>query len=356
MEAISIRNGSLMGCAAFIIIVAGMKAAAVLVVPFLLAVFLAIICGPPLFWMQKKGIPNIVAIFILLLGAIGVQVLLVTLVSSSISDFSDNLPFYQDRLITLTHEGLGILSRYGINVGGHKLAQIFNPSYFFKLAANMLNGLGGVLTNTFFVFLTFIFMLSEASGFPNKLRALAGGSDTDLERYSKITSGVNRYLGIKTLTCLTTGVVIALWLMVQGVDFPIMWGVLAFLLNYIPNIGSIIAAVPAVLLALVQLGPGSAAVAGLGFLIVNTVVGSIIEPRVMGQGIGLSALVVFLSMAFWGWVLGPVGMLLSVPLTMAAKIALGGHSSTRWLAVLLGSNKEAAIILEEKDREPKALV
>ncbi|MCP4722247.1 MAG: AI-2E family transporter [Desulfobacteraceae bacterium] len=354
MEAISIRNGSLMGCAAFVIIVAGMKAAAVLVVPFFMAVFLAIICAPPLFWMQKKGIPSIVAILILMLGAIAVQMVLVTLVSSSIADFSNNLPFYQERLMSLIYESLGFLSRYGIDVEADKLTQMFNPSHIFKLAANTLNGLGGVLTNTFFVFLTFLFILSEAAGFPNKLRALSSGRDVDLDRYSEITIGVNRYLGIKTITSLATGLAITLWLMVQGVDFPVMWGVFAFLFNYIPNIGSIIAAVPAVLLALVQLGPVPAGFVGLGFLIVNTVVGSVIEPRIMGQGIGLSALVVFLSLAFWGWVLGPVGMLLSVPLTMAAKIALGGRDSTQWLSVLLGSNKEAASLLDKKRTNQKA--
>ena len=349
MEIIHIRNGSLMGCAAFVIVVAGMKAASVLVVPFLLAAFLAIICAPPLFWLQKKGIPSIVAILILMLGAMLVQVVLVTLVSSSIADFSNNIPFYQERLMVLIHKALGVLSRYGINVDAAKLTQIFDPSHILKLAANTLNGLGGVLTNTFFVLLTFLFILSEAAGFPNKLRALSSGRDADLGRYFEITMGVNRYLGIKTLTSLATGLAITLWLVVQGVDYPVMWGVFAFLFNYIPNVGSIIAAVPAVLLALVQLGPVPAAFVGLGFLIVNTVVGSVIEPRIMGKGVGLSALVVFLSLAFWGWVLGPVGMLLSVPLTMAVKIALGGGDSTRWLSVLLGSNKEAAAFLLEQE-------
>lgn len=171
---------------------------------------------------------------------------------------------------------------------------------------------------------------------------------SELDKYSLIINGVNRYLGIKTLTSLVTGIVIAVWLAIQGVDFPVMWGVFAFMLNYIPNIGSIIAAVPAVLLALIQLGPLPAGMAAIGFLVVNILVGSVIEPKVMGQGIGLSVLVVFLSLAFWGWVLGPVGMLLSVPLTMAVKIALSGRESTKWLSILLGSNKEASLLLEEK--------
>ena len=348
MEVISYRPGALVKFAAFVIIVAGMKAAAVLVVPFLLAVFLSIICVPPLFWMQKKGIPGILGILILMFGVISIQMLLVTLVSSSIADFSGNIPFYQERLKILTFESLQLLSKHGVELEIDKLAEILNPSRILKLVANTLNGVGGVLTNTFFVFLTFIFILSEAAGFPNKLRAILNDKNTDLEKYAQITAGVNQYLGIKTLTSLGTGIAVCIWLAVQGVDFPVMWGVFAFLLNYIPNIGSILAAVPAVLLTLIQLGPLAAGIAALGFLIVNILVGSVIEPKVMGQGIGLSALVVFLSLAFWGWVLGPVGMLLSVPLTMGVKIALSGRESTKWLSILLGSNKEAFTLLQNK--------
>ncbi len=345
MDAIFSRTFSLIQFAAFVIVVAGIKAAAVLVVPFLLAAFLAIICAPPLFWMKRKGVPSMMGILILMAGVIGIQMVLVTLVSSSISDFNQNIVFYQGRLKSLTAEGLHLLSGYGIELETDKLADLLNPSRILGLAANTLNGLGGVLTNTFFVFLTFIFILSEASGFPNKLKAILDDRDSDLEKYSQITTGVNRYLGIKTLTSLGTGIIIAAWLAFQGVDYPVMWGVFAFLLNYIPNIGSIIAAVPAVLLALVQLGPAAAGVAALGFLIVNTLIGSVVEPKVMGEGTGLSALVVFLSLAFWGWVLGPVGMLLSVPLTMAVKIALSGRKSTKWFSILLGSNKEASELI-----------
>lgn len=342
------QNSSIVKFAAFIIIVAGMKSATGIVVPFLLALFLSIICAPSLFWMQKKGIPSILAILILMFGMVCIQMLLVTLVSSSIADFSDNIPFYQERLKILTFKSLKVMSRFGVELEADKLTQIFNPSRILKFVATTLNGLGGVLTNTFLVFLTFIFILSEASGFPNKLRAILNDKNSDLGEYAQITDGVKRYLGIKTITSLATGFIIFIWLSVQGVDYPVMWGVFAFLLNYIPNIGSIIAAVPAVLLALIQLGPLSAGIAALGFLLVNVLVGSVIEPKVMGQGIGLSALVVFLSLTFWGWVLGPVGMLLSVPLTMAVKIALSESESTKWLSILLGSNKEASILLDRK--------
>jgi len=148
---------------------------------------------------------------------------------------------------------------------------------------------------------------------------------------------VQRYMAIKTWMSLMTGCVVALWLYIIGVDYPLLWGLLAFLLNYVPNIGSIIAAVPAVLLALIQLGGGSAILAGAGYLVVNMAIGNFLEPRVMGKGLGLSTLVVFISLVFWGWVFGPVGMLLSVPLTMTIKIALDSNEETRWASVLLGS-------------------
>ena len=126
-----------------------------------------------------------------------------------------------------------------------------------------------------------------------------------------------------------------------GVDYPVLWGALAFLLNFIPNIGSIIAAVPPVLLALIQLGVAQAALVAGGFLVINMAIGNFLEPRYMGQGLGLSTLVVFLSLVFWGWVLGPVGMLLSVPLTIAVKIALEVRPDTRWMAIMLGSVTDA---------------
>jgi predicted PurR-regulated permease PerM len=151
---------------------------------------------------------------------------------------------------------------------------------------------------------------------------------------------------------LATGIAVFILLVVVGVNYAVLWGLLAFFLNYVPNIGSIIAAIPAVLLALIQLGFVESVIVAAGFVIINLLVGNVIEPRFMGRGLGLSTLVVFLSLIFWGWVLGPVGMLLSVPLTMTAKIALDSREETRWIATLLGpeiSAKNGAPTTEEAE-------
>jgi len=150
-----------------------------------------------------------------------------------------------------------------------------------------------------------------------------------------VAANINRYMGYKTLISLATGLLIWVLLMIIGVDFAGTWGVLAFLLNFIPGIGSILAAVPAIAWALVQLGLPAALLTLLAYLVVNIAIGNFVDPRLLGRKLGLSTLVVILSLIFWGWVFGPIGMLLSVPLTMITKIVLASREKTRWLAVLL---------------------
>ena len=217
-----------------------------------------------------------------------------------------------------------------------------SPAWALKLAGDVFNSFGVVLANAFLILLTVVFILLEASSFSGKLRVIARNAHLTLANVDAFTGTVRRYLAIKSLMSLGTGAAVWLWLSILGVDYPVLWGLLAFLLNFVPNIGSIIAAVPAVLLALVQLGPAAAAWSAAGYLAINVLFGSVLEPRFMGRGVGLSALVVFLSLVFWGWVLGPVGMFLSVPLTITAKIALAASDETRWAAVLLGTGGEAA--------------
>ncbi len=327
---------SLIIAASFVIIVAGMRAAEPIIVPFLLAAFVAVICTSPLFWLKQKGIPTGISVLIVLLGIMMIGLIMIVLIGTSLQDFSDALPSYQAHL---REEASGLfewLKGRGITISNKAIFKHIDPGAAMGLFASILTDFGGVLTNTFLIILTVIFILLEISGFPNKLRVALGNKESSFKDFSKITDGIKRYMAIKTLTSLATGIFIAIWLAIIGVDHPALWGLVAFLLNYVPNIGSIIAAVPAVLRAFIQLGVGHVLLTALGYLVVNVVIGNVIEPRVMGRGMGLSTLVVFISLVFWGWVLGPVGMFLSVPLTMIVKIGLEHNEDTRWIAVLLG--------------------
>jgi predicted PurR-regulated permease PerM len=323
--------------AAIVVVVAGMRAASPILVPFLLSLFVSIICAPPLFWLQRKGVPTVLALIIVIIGILGVGASVVAVVGTSVNDFSRALPFYERRLQEVTAALILWIESLGVDVPRNILLEYFNPGAAMKLVGNILTQLSGLLTNAFLIMLTVIFILLEAWSFPARLRSVLTSDAYSLGDLNQFVWNMKRYVAIKTIVSLFTGGLVALWLIVIGVDYPFLWGLFAFFLNYVPNLGSIIAAVPAVLLGLIQLGVGHAALAAAGYLVVNVGMGNIVEPKLMGRGLGLSTLVVFLSLVFWGWVLGPVGMLLSVPLTVTLKIALESNEQTRGLAILLGS-------------------
>ena len=341
----------LLTAAAFVVVVAGMRAAESIVVPFLLSVFIAIISAPSLFWLERKGLPRWLAMLIVIGAIIAVGVGVTAVVGASIREFTRDLPEYRARINAEVLPLLEWLRAKGMNVPTGEYMSYFEPGAAVQLVADLLNGFGKVLGNAFLIFLTVVFILFETSSFPRKFRAVSDDPDHALDRFAVFRENVKRYLVIKTVASLGTGTAIGLWLAILGVDYPFLWGLLAFLLNYVPNIGSIIAAVPAVLFAAVQLGPGAALWSAVGYLAVNILAGSVIEPRFMGRGLGLSTLVVFLSLVFWGWVLGPVGMFLSVPLTMMIKIALDARPGTHWIAVLLGPESAAADELAARTSE-----
>ena len=305
--------------AAFVLVIAGMRAAVTIVVPFLLATFIAIISASPLFWLQRKGLPIWLALIIVIFGVLLIGFLISGLVGSSIKDFSDDLPAYEAKLRALIAEVVTWLESHKIDTAGLAVTKLFDTGAAMKLVAGGLNSLGQVLTNGLLILMIVIFMLIEASSFPIKLHTIFGDEKNAQENFDKFIDTVKQYMAIKTWVSLATGIAVFIWLAVVGVNYAVLWGLLAFFLNYVPNIGWIIAAV---LLALIQLGFVKFIIVAGGFVVINLVASNVIEPRFMGRGLGLSTLVVFLSLLFWGWVLGPVGMLLSVPLTMTAKIAL----------------------------------
>lgn len=337
---------------AFVIVVAGLKAASNLITPFLLAVFIAVLVEPPLQYLRRHGLPGWTAMLIVVALLVGIGGAIIGLFTGSLNDFNASLPEYQQRLKAMSGDLVTWLGTAGLHVSRETLSSLVDPSRTLGIASDLIKGLSGVLANAFLILLTVIFILLEAHSLPNKLRAALRTPQASLEPLREVVKTINRYMLIKANTSLATGLLIWICLTALGVDFASMWAMLAFLLNFVPTIGSIIAAIPAVLLALVQLGVESALLTTLGYMLVNVLIGNLIEPRVMGRGLGLSPLVVFLSLVFWGYVLGSVGMFLSVPLTMTLKIALSASPQTQPVAIMLGPEVEAKAISADASRDP----
>jgi AI-2 transport protein TqsA len=325
----------LVTAALFVIIVAGMQAAAPIINPFLLAVFLATLCSPPLFGLKRLGIPNGLAVAMIVMGLLVIALLLMVFVGRSVNTLAQQLPAYQERFAELITKGIAWLNQVGVDTSKSPLTDYVTPRKVMSLVYYGLSLFRSLFTNMFLILLTVLFILLEASGFPRKLQAAFPEPGKALGHFKTMTANINRYMGVKAVFSLATGVSLWILLAIIGVEFPGTWGLLAFFLNFIPNIGSIIAAIPAILWALLQLGLPSALLTFLAYLVVNIIIGNFLEPKFMGRRLGLSTLVVFLSLIFWGWVLGPIGMVLSVPLTMIAKIALATSEETRWIAVML---------------------
>jgi AI-2 transport protein TqsA len=336
--------------AALVIVIWGINLAQSVLVSFLVAVFLAVLGTPPVLWLERKRIHSIAAVLIVMTCMVIILMAVGGFVGASLNSFTDSMPSYQQRIREQVTVVNGLLANKGMRITEKMLLEYINPEALMRLAVGMIGGLGTALSNIILILLTVTFILLEASSFPVKLRAVLGDPQQSFPQYTKFVNDVKRYMIIKTGISMTAGILIGLWLYILGVDSPILWGFLAFLLHYVPNVGSIIAAIPAVLVTLVQLGIGSAVLTAAGYLAVNFILGNVVEPRLMGWRLGLSTLVVFLSLIFWGSLLGLIGVVLCIPLTMMLKFACENNKSTQWIAVLLGPKMPAESIPSEPEK------
>ena len=321
--------------ATFVIIVAGMKVASPILVPILLSLFIATISAPPLLWLERKGLPTILALLVVIGFVSAVGLLLVVLVGASLAEFQTQLPIYEQRLESLFINVNNFATGLGLTFQFSDISSAVNPESIAAGVGKLVNEVGGLVANAFLIFLTVIFILFEVSTLPKKLEKIFSRPTDSIERLAGFKRSLQRYLVIKSLTSLATALLVWLMLTFLGIDFAVLWAVLAFFLNFVPNIGSIIAAIPAVLVALLQVSSGTALWVAIGYFAINSVIGTVVEPRVAGRHLGLSPLVVFLSLVFWGWILGPVGMFLSVPLTMMVRLVAESNENMRWIAVML---------------------
>ncbi len=323
--------------ASIIIILAGIKAASELLIPLLLAGFIAVVMNPMVANVKRLKIPHTLSVFLVFIFVVGVLLSFTGILLASLNQFTRMLPTYQ---VKLQEELVGFINWIEsfdlFEVNRELFLDSFNPSTAIDMAVQVLGGFGNMLADTFFIVLAVIFILLEVPLFTKKISLLMNNSKEKLAHLSSFVTLSNNYIAIKTITSISTGLLVFLLLYWMDVDHPILWGTIAFGANYIPTIGSILAAIPAVLLTLVQLGSTTALLVALGYGVINVVIGNIIEPKFMGKGLGLSTLVVFLSLVFFGWLLGTVGMLLSIPLTMIVKIALESSDKDNAVALMLG--------------------
>ena len=331
---------SLILAAALVVVVAGLRAAGPILIPFLLAVFLAFLGYPILDWFLRRGTRLSLAVLVTVLLEFGVLSIFGFLFSNTVNDFAKAAPGYVRQLVGKVGAAVESLQQRGVELPEWFTLDNFDPTSLVDLVGvvvgETVRGVASFLSYLVLVLIILVCVLYEVVALPEKLERSRGGKERANEYLLGVIADIQRYLGVKTVVSIATGVIIGLWVWILDMPFPLFWAATAFLLNYIPAIGSILAAIPAVLVSLVQQGVGRALIVAIGYLLVNFVIGNIIEPRMMGKRFGLSTLVVFLALMFWGWVWGPVGMLLSIPLTMVIKIVLEQSDELRWIAVLLG--------------------
>ena len=326
--------------------------------PILLAFFIAVVAAPPLRWMQRKGVPKWGALALIVFVLLDVGSILALITTGALEGFRNTLPDYQERL-TLLNEQFGLwLEDIGIANSKEALPDIFDPALVAVLVRLALSSMGALFASGLLVLLTVVFILLEAPGLWLKLQAAYSLKEESEARMRQMLKALNRYMVIKTGTSLATALFIWVWLSFLGIDFAVLWAILAFLLNFVPYVGSFLMAVPAVLMALVQADLQTALLVALGFLLANVLIGTILEPRIMGRGLGISPLAVLLSLLLWSWTFGTVGAFLAVPLTLVLMIALEASPHTRPISILLGPDINAlpdstsAIRPESANRDP----
>ncbi len=328
---------NLVEVASFVIIIGGLSLASSIVVPFLLAVFIAIIVYPILEMMSKIHINRFFA-FIILIGICGSGLwFLGNVIAGAIVKFSTDLPLYKTK-IDIFIDNLIIYAKDQADIDiSNNLLSFINLDKLIITTSNLLLQTGSLVTQSFLVFLLLAFILFESQIFKQKVEYFAIKDPSALHIANTFISNLKRYLAIKTISSIATGVIVWGFLILFDVPHALLWAVLAFILNYIPTIGSIIAAIPALLVSLAVNDISATLWLTLIYLVVNISIGNFIEPRFLGKGLGISTLVVILSLLFWGFIFGIGGMFLAVPLTMSIKIALDANPRTKFISILLSN-------------------
>ena len=329
---------SLMSVACVVIILAGLKAAQAIVVPFLLAIFITVLVSPLVLYVQKIRVGRVFSFLIITFAFVAIIVFFGAVIFDAIKEFSARLPELQAKFEEVLGGVSAKLSRFGIELNAASLG--IDPSEAAAQLSALLRKTGSIVSTGFFIFIMVSFMVFESSVIDEKIRYFSQSSRATHTFVKKFASSLKKYLLIKTIASACTGALIGLGLWALGVPYAALWGILAFVLNFIPTIGSIVAVFPTLFVTLATMDIGSSIWTIAIYLVVNVAIGNIIEPRFLGQGLGLSTISVLAGLLLWGFVLGIGGLFLAVPLTMSLQIALASNDKTKSIATLLGNKVE----------------
>ncbi|MGB5794107.1 AI-2E family transporter [Poseidonibacter sp.] len=330
-----------------IIIIAGIKVASEIVVILFLSIFMASIFSTLLKVLKKRAVPKMLAYF----GVISIFVLFTILIgyiiNISLKDFALNLPFYDEKFKIFIVDAINLFEKYGFVIDKATILESLNFSSLFGFTTNIIGSIGTFLSKFLLIVIGIAFILAETKSFETKLKVIFKYNVNKLKHFNLFSQNIQKYFLVKSTTSFLTGFIIAVTLYFFGIDYPILWGVLAMLFNFVPVVGSIIAAIPAVLISLLNADINTTIWLIIFYVTINISISNIIEPKLMGKELGLSPLVIFFSLIFWGWILGIVGMFLAVPITMTLKIAFNSNSATYWIAILMSD------LSSKRDKEIK---
>lgn len=330
--------------ASVVILIAGMGAYSAILNPIILAMFLTVIVSPIFKWLVKKGMPAAVALLIMIVAVTVLSVAFLFFLFASFKGLANSLSTYETGLNQALADLQAGLASMGVDIGSIELSDIIDPASLLQWIGGFLTTLGGLAGTALFVTLMIVFALLEVTSFKQKLTQGLGADNPVVERSTKFTRSLINYILARTLVNVFTGgaVTIMLWLM--GIDYALLWGILTFFLSYVPYVGIFIATVPSVLLALAQYGVGAAILVILGVTVINVLAENLVAPKIVGKGLSMSPLLVFVSFFFWSWLMGPLGMFLAMPVTVTVYFVLDSFEETRWVALLMtmpGSEKPA---------------
>jgi len=319
-----------------------LKAASDILVPFLISIAIAIVLSPLFTYLETKRIPKVLSLIVVIMLSLLPIILFGGYVADEAKDFATNYQTIKASFLQSIQSFTAHMNHIGININENKINTILEKSNLGEILRNLATQANSQFSNLFLIFFMAAFMLMESKYFYAKMLKIANDYNVDSHLFIEILEKIKSYFIIKVKTSLVTSVWVLAVLWFYDIPYFFMWAVLAFFLNFIPVIGSILAAIPAVVLALLDHGLMTTVWVAIWYVIINMVIGNILEPKIMGKGLGLSALVIFLSMTFWGWIFGPTGMILSVPLTMIVQYLFDQYKETQWIALLLSDYKKEA--------------